>query len=186
MAGAAQEASPERSGEGRRRLITMDAGCFCVAGATLWAHQLHFAWQALHFEHISWSLNLYFVPITVRHGYRTSSSVPGAEAIGVDSSGLLSDSWNVQGLYLTAFRLDKGLDVSSFWEQVRRARCASFCLSHFACTCECCEDPLWPLLDIPHDLVWRCPCRTVCSAQGHRSLFCAHFGIRTHRFAIDR
>ena len=33
VAGAPLEASPERSGEGCRRLITLDACCFCVAGA---------------------------------------------------------------------------------------------------------------------------------------------------------
>ena len=42
VAGAALGASPERSTEGRRRLITVDAGCFCGAGAALGAHQLHF------------------------------------------------------------------------------------------------------------------------------------------------
>ena len=50
--GAAREASSERSGEGQRRLITMGAGCFCVAGAALGAHQLHFAWQGQHLEHL--------------------------------------------------------------------------------------------------------------------------------------
>ena len=37
---------------GRRRLCTMDAGCFWVAGAALGAFQCHFAWQVQHSEHL--------------------------------------------------------------------------------------------------------------------------------------
>ena len=36
----------------RRRLNTMDAGCFCVPGAAL-GPQSHFAWQAQHSEHLT-------------------------------------------------------------------------------------------------------------------------------------
>ena len=45
-------ARPERSAEARRRLSTMDAGCFCVAGAALGGPQSHFAWQVQHSEHL--------------------------------------------------------------------------------------------------------------------------------------
>ena len=42
----------ERSAEVRRRLSTMDAGCFCVAGAALGGPQSHFAWQVQHSQHL--------------------------------------------------------------------------------------------------------------------------------------
>ena len=45
VAGAARGPPPERSTEVRQRLNTVDAGCVCVAGATLGAPQCHFAWQ---------------------------------------------------------------------------------------------------------------------------------------------
>ena len=48
VASAALGAPPERSAEVRRRLSTMDAGCFCVAGGALGAPQSHFAWQVQH------------------------------------------------------------------------------------------------------------------------------------------
>ena len=53
VAGAALGAPPERSAEIRRRLSTMGAGCFCMAGAALGGPQSHFAWQAQHSEHLS-------------------------------------------------------------------------------------------------------------------------------------
>ena len=48
VAGAALGAHPERSAKIRRRLSTMDAGCFCVACAALGEPQSHFAWQVRH------------------------------------------------------------------------------------------------------------------------------------------
>ena len=59
LAGAALGAPSKRSAGDRRQLSTMDVGCFYLAGAELWAHQLHFAWQAEHFEQLHFACGTY-------------------------------------------------------------------------------------------------------------------------------
>ena len=75
VASAAVGTPPERSAEVRRRLNTMDAGCFCLAGAALGGTQSHFAWQVQHLEHCHLTPSASFVLIPLLLFFVVASSL---------------------------------------------------------------------------------------------------------------
>ena len=117
-----------------------------MAGAALGAHQLHFAWQVQHVEHLERSAEVWRRPGTLGHrlllrGRRNTWSMSVSLCV-------------VLAMLHAPVTVARILSVSTFRD------CSRFVLF--------------------------CPRGTVCSAQAHRSLPIAQFGIHTNRFAKHR